>query len=157
MAWRRPATWVGRGGRRCAGARPAWTERFGNPCGVVFDGSGALYTADINNTIRKLVLASGAVTTVAGTAGAGGSSDGVGAAARFDGPQNVALDGAGSLLVADRGNHTLRKIVLATGAVTTVAGMAGSARWMAPAAPRALTWKPAWLPTDRATCTWRIR
>lgn len=101
--------------------------RFRIPKGLALDGAGSLYVADSNNhTIRKVVLASAQVTTIAGTAGSGGSQDGTGTAARFNYPAGLALDGAGTLYVADSANHTIRAIALATFAVTTVAGTAGS-------------------------------
>ena len=78
-----------------------------------------------NSTIRKVVIATGVVTTLAGTAGQSGSADGTGAAARFNGPNGIASDGAGNLYVADSDNYTIRKVVIATGAVTTFAGAAG--------------------------------
>jgi hypothetical protein len=100
--------------------------RFGFSYGVAVDGAGNLFVADtMNNTIRKVVVATGAVTTLAGTAGMFGSTDGTGAAARFFDPSGVAVDGAGNLFVADRLNHTIRKVVVATGAVTTLAGTTG--------------------------------
>ncbi|MFO0578450.1 MAG: hypothetical protein U1A78_30975 [Polyangia bacterium] len=100
--------------------------RFSAPTSVAADGAGSLYVADTGNrTIRKVVLSTGAVTTLAGSAGLGGSADGTGAAARFYSPQGVAADGAGSLYVADTENRTIRKVVLSTGAVTTLAGSAG--------------------------------
>ena len=100
---------------------------FNGVLGLASDGAGNLYAADsVNDTIRKVVLATGAVTTIAGTAGAPGTADGIGAAARFDEPAGVAFDG-GNLYVADSGNCIIRKIVLATGAVTTIAGTAGAA------------------------------
>jgi hypothetical protein len=49
------------------------------------------------------------VTTVAGSAGVGGSADGVGAAARFSDPSGVAISVDGAIaLVADPDNQTLR-------------------------------------------------
>ncbi|MCF6228044.1 MAG: hypothetical protein L3J82_05155, partial [Planctomycetes bacterium] len=62
--------------------------------------------------------------TWAGTASLG-SVDGAGAAARFARPDGVAVDSSGTVYVADRNNHTIRKIT-AAGVVTTLAGMAGS-------------------------------
>ncbi len=101
--------------------------RFNSPSGVVVDGAGNLFVADtLNHTVRR-VTAPGVVTTLAGSAGTAGSSDGTGSAARFHGPQGLALDGGGNFYVADTNNHAIRLIVPATGVVTTVAGMAGIA------------------------------
>jgi sugar lactone lactonase YvrE len=100
--------------------------RFHSPSGLALDGAGNLYLSDTgNDTIRKVVLATGAVTTLAGTAGTYGSADGTGAAARFSGPEQIALDAAGNLYVADSSNSTIRKVVISTGEVTTLAGTAG--------------------------------
>ena len=99
--------------------------RFNNPNGLALDG-GNLYVVDeSNHTIRQIVLATAAVTTLAGGAGMVGSADGTGGAARFDMPHAIAADGAGNLYVADTRNHTVRKLVIATGAVSTWAGVAG--------------------------------
>ncbi len=98
---------------------------FAYPGGVAIDGAGNLYIADHNNhTIRKMNT-SGSVTTLAGAAGISGSADGVGGAARFNGPTGVAVDGSGNVYVADAGNSSIRQIT-AGGAVTTFAGVSGS-------------------------------
>ena len=98
--------------------------RFNAPTGVAVDGSGNVYVADSGNcTIRK-ITSGGAVTTVAGLAGAGGSDDGMGSSARFDYPEGVAVDGSGDLYVADSENSTIRKVA-SDGTVTTLAGSAG--------------------------------
>jgi len=95
--------------------------RFDNPRGIATDGTN-LYVADTtNHTIRKVVIATGMVTTVAGTAGSRGSADGTGTAARFYNPQGITTDGT-NLYVADTTNSTIRKVVIATGVVTTLAG-----------------------------------
>ena len=102
--------------------------RFNSAYGIASDGAGNLYLADSgNNTIRKVVIATRAVTTLAGTAGQTGSMDGTGAAASFNFPCDITADGAGNLYVADSSNNTIRKVVIATGAVTTLAGAAGAA------------------------------
>jgi sugar lactone lactonase YvrE len=98
--------------------------QFTDPTAVAGDGAGNVYVTD-GNTIRKIVVATGEVTTLAGLASDPfGSDDGIGSAARFSEPQGIAADGAGNLYVADTNNQTIRKIVIATGAVTTVAGLA---------------------------------
>jgi sugar lactone lactonase YvrE len=92
--------------------------------GLVSDGKGNLFSTD-GDTVRKLVIATATVTTLAGSSEESGSADGVGEAARFKRPTGMALDGAGNLFVADADNYTIRKVVLATGEVTTVAGSPG--------------------------------
>jgi NHL repeat len=81
--------------------------------------------ADRRNHTIRVVTPAGVVTTLAGLAGSAGSTDGTGSGARFDSPQGVAVDGAGKIYVADRGNHTIR-VVTPAGVVTTLAGLAGS-------------------------------
>src|SRR5215469_5824207 len=98
--------------------------RFSGPADVVMDSNGNFYIADrSNNTIRKMAP-DGQVTTLAGLAGTSGTNDGLGAAARFFGPNSLAVDPQGNVYVADTGNDTIRKITPA-GLVTTLAGMPG--------------------------------
>lgn len=109
---------------------------FNKPFGVAIDGIGNLYVADTYNaTIRKITPA-GVVSTLAGTPGAVGSKDGVGAAASFgaqvcfqgscwnEGALGVATDSSGNVYAADLLNSTVRKITPA-GVVSTLAGSAG--------------------------------
>jgi DNA-binding beta-propeller fold protein YncE len=97
--------------------------RFNFPTGVAIDGTGKIYVADsTNTTIRKVAIGEG-VTTLAGTPGLSGAADGTGAAARFLAPSGIAVDNANNVYVADRSNHTLRKIT-PDGVVTTLAGTA---------------------------------
>ncbi len=98
--------------------------RFFNPGGVAVDGSGNVYVADSGNHTVRMVTSSGRVTTIAGLAGNSGGADGTGSGARFFNPGGVAVDGSGNVLVADSGNHTIRKVT-ASGVVTTLAGFVG--------------------------------
>lgn len=101
--------------------------RFSSPRGIATDGS-FFYVADTgNHTIRKM-SAAGATTTFAGLAGTPGVDNGLGAAARFSSPEGVALIGNTLLYIADTGNHTIRKAVVAGafGDVTTLAGEPGT-------------------------------
>jgi sugar lactone lactonase YvrE len=107
---------------------------FDSPSGVAVDSAGNVYVADFNHTIRK-VTAAGVVTTLAGTAGMSGSNDGSGVEARFFHPTGVAVDSAGNVYVADRDNHTIRKVT-AAGTTTTLAGTAETAGIVLGAIPR---------------------
>ena len=102
------------------------TARFDNPSGIATDEHN-LYLADTgNHTIRKIDVGRRQVSTLAGTPGASGSTDAVGAVARFNRPAAVAVsDDRTRLFVADEGNGTVRAIDLATRQVTTLAGAAG--------------------------------
>jgi len=96
--------------------------------GITTDGAN-LYVADTyNHTILKVVIATGEVTTIAGSAGNAGYSDGTGPEAKFFGPRGITTDGT-NLYVADTENQTIRKVVISTGEVTTLAGMVGSVGW----------------------------
>ena len=96
--------------------------RFSSPAGVAVDAAGNIFVSDVH-AIRK-IAPGGAVTTLAGLSHASGSTDGSGSAARFCYPSGVATDAAGNVYVADRQNHTIRKVT-PSGVVTTVAGLAG--------------------------------
>lgn len=122
------STLAGSVGTAGSGDGSGTAASFDTPTGVAVDAAGNVYVADtLNHTIRR-ISSTGVVTTLAGQAGAAGSADGAGSVARFFGPQGVALDPTGgTLYVADTNNHTLRKITLANGAVTTLAGTAGAA------------------------------
>lgn len=95
------------------------------PTGVTLDRSGDLFVADTDNhVIRK--ISQGHLSILAGSVGITGAADGTGSAARFSYPKSVAVDGAGTVYVADAANHTIRKIT-PSGMVTTLAGEAGEA------------------------------
>ena len=106
---------------------PAVQTQLYGPVGVAVDGSGNLYIADRNNSIRK-VDSVGTITTVAGR-----GDDNVDPAYGFDGdggpalrgrlyhPTGVAVDGLGNLYIADHGNHSIRRVD-SMGTITKIAG-----------------------------------
>lgn len=86
--------------------------RFRNPFAVAVDVDGTIVVADGGNNCIRKVTADGVVSTLAGpTDRSRGSADGpANSTARFDDPQDVAIDENGNVLVADYGNNTVRMI-----------------------------------------------
>ena len=77
--------------------------------GIITDGTN-LYVADqLNHLIRKVVISSGVVTTIAGTAGVTGTTDATGTSSKFNQPTGITSDGS-NLYVEVRTNHNIRKI-----------------------------------------------
>jgi sugar lactone lactonase YvrE len=96
--------------------------RFNSVKGLAPDGKGNLWVADHgSHGIRCIALATGHVRTLFGQLGVAGHTDGIGGEARFTTPTDVAHH-AGRLYVT--GNHVVRAVDLASGAVTTLAGAA---------------------------------
>ena len=98
--------------------------RMGPSGPVAVAPDGTVYFAE-TNVVRRL-SPKGEVTTLAGTLNyrEGSSRDGAATEARFDYIGGLALDPAGNLYVADRGNHCIRRISPA-GVVSTLAGEPG--------------------------------
>lgn len=81
--------------------------RFRWPHGIATDRSNNLYVSDANAI--RLVSADGVVTSLAGTPGLSGDSDGVGLAASFQDPGSLAVDKTGNLYTIDQ-YASVRKI-----------------------------------------------
>src|SRR3989338_5191527 len=100
------------------------SARFNSPHSITTDGTNLYVTDQDNHIVRKIVISTGVVTTIAGSAGSSGSTDATGSSARFYTPRGITTDGT-NLYVVDSWNYTIRKIVISTGVVTTIAGSAG--------------------------------
>ncbi len=103
-------------------AGAAANAQLNQPQGVAADAFGNIYIADyIGCRIRK-VNSSGIISTVAGNGTAGFSGDGGPSVnAQVNYPQDVAVDAAGNVYIADSNNNRIRKINT-SGIITTVAG-----------------------------------
>jgi len=97
---------------------------FNQPSGITTDGTNLFLAEHNNNLIRKIVISTGVVTTLAGT-GSSGSANGTGTSASFNNPYGITTDGT-NLYVGDTFNHLIRQIVISTGVVTTLAGTGSS-------------------------------
>jgi len=112
------------------GVVSTFVSGIANPEGITTDGAN-LYVTDVTaNVIYKIVIATQVKTTLAGgnsgggvtcSGSATGCKDGTGTAAQFNGPREMTTDGT-NLYVADRGNLRIRKIIISSGVVTTLAG-----------------------------------
>lgn len=113
-------------GREGLGDGPAADATFAQPSGLALAGR-SLFVADAEaSAVRRIDLATGAVTTVTGTGLFDyGDRDGTLADARLQHPAGIVALGSEMLLVADTYNHKLRRIDLGRATVTTVAGGAG--------------------------------
>jgi formylglycine-generating enzyme required for sulfatase activity len=94
---------------------------FYAPFGVAIDFNGNLYVVDYGANKIKKIDPNGNVSNLAGS-GNVSSIDGFGVAVGFAFPRGVAVDGNGSVFVADSSNHSIRKIA-ADSNVTTLAGI----------------------------------
>jgi sugar lactone lactonase YvrE len=93
--------------------------RFDGPVGVAVGPDGTVFVADTYNDRIRAIGLDGRVRTVAG--GETGYVDGGAAEARFDTPCGIALAPDGALLVADSGNHRIRRVD-PNGSVATISG-----------------------------------
>ena len=98
-----------------------------NPCGINLDSAGNVYfgDADAYHVIRKITIATGIISTIAGTGSTSGGYNGdniQATAATLNYPYDVVLDGYGNLFISDRDNYRIRKVDVSTGLITTVVG-----------------------------------
>jgi sugar lactone lactonase YvrE len=102
---------------------PATRASLYRPRGMALDAAGNVYIADDDNHRVRRIDPNGVITTIAGTGVAGYNGDGIPATqAQLNNPRTLALDPAGFLYIADGTNSRVRRVDLAGGVITTVAG-----------------------------------
>ncbi len=147
---------------------PATDAMLNEPYELRFDAEGNLYFVEMkNHLVRRIDARTKTISTVAGTGEAGFSGDGGPAtAAQFRDPHSLALDGRGALYVADIGNHRIRRVMLESGKIETIAGdgtkslpQAGEPAIGRPVyGPRALfiTGRTLWVALREGNSVWRL-
>jgi uncharacterized protein (TIGR03437 family) len=101
---------------------PAPFAQLSSPLACTVDFAGNIYIADTGNHAVRMVSATGVITTVAGTGGAGFIGDeGPATSARLLWPSGVAIDGQGTLYISDTGNHRIRAVD-SQGVIHSIAG-----------------------------------
>lgn len=98
----------------------AFTSKFNQPTGVVFDGAGNVFVADNKNHRIRKIATDGRVTTLAGN---GGTSrfDGQGTNAGVCFPKGITMDAEGTLYVAESSDSGVIRRITQDGKVSTVA------------------------------------
>jgi len=100
---------------------PATSSPMDWPSSLAIDGAGLIYFAELHGNRIGRLEANGTLSTLAGTGFPGFNGDGRAAnTATLTKPAGIAIDPSGNLLIADTGNHRVRKV--SGGIVTTIAG-----------------------------------
>jgi sugar lactone lactonase YvrE len=107
---------------------PASGTKLNKPRGVYVDAAGNIFIADTENSrIRKVDADTGMITTVAGNGDRGYDGDnGPATGAELNKPNDLWVDTTGNIYIADTENHRIRRVDVATGLITTVAGNGSS-------------------------------
>ncbi len=107
---------------------PPLDAELNDPTQAISDPTGNIYIADRGNcAVREVSVATGNITTIAGTLGSCGFGGDGGAAtstsAHLNSPSGLALDSSGNLYIADNGNCVVREV--SGGNISTIAGTHG--------------------------------
>jgi hypothetical protein len=92
---------------------------FNTPGWIALDSEGNAFITDNGNNLVRFISSSGVVSTLAGTHGTSGITDGAGTNALFTGGTGPAVDSQGNLFVAHSSNSAIRKVA-PSGVVTTL-------------------------------------
>ena len=103
---------------------PANQATLNNPSGLELDRNGDLIIMDTHNfAVRKVIMSSGIISTLAGNGTPGFSGDGgLATDAILSSVTNLCIDAQNNLYISDQGNGAIRKIDVSTGIISRVAG-----------------------------------
>lgn len=107
---------------------PSTAAKLYTPTNLATDTAGNIYIADMNaSKIRKITIATGIITTFAGSIFGFQGDGGPASAAQFHNPTDIAFDINGNMYIADEWNKRIRKIDAVTGIVSTISGTGNTA------------------------------
>jgi uncharacterized protein (TIGR03437 family) len=99
----------------------SFLSRIASPGGMTVDSAGNVYISDLNGSAIYKLDKAGVLTTVAGGAFGFSGDGGPATKAALNFPSGVAVDSAGNIYFADKGNNRVRKVDT-KGIITTFAG-----------------------------------
>ena len=140
-------TLAGVAGKKGSNDGKGSVARFNRPYGITTDGDNLYVTDSNNHSIRQIDIETGVVTTIAGAVGVVGYIDGSGTQARFFIPEGITTDG-NALYVSDTHNHSIRKVEIKSGLVTTFAGLSGAPGMLDSTGSNARFYYPKGITTD---------
>lgn len=102
---------------------PATSASLNNPFGITRGPDGTLYVCEFGGNVVRRIDGHGNITTVAGNGSPGYSGDGGPAVmAQLNRPHEIRFGPDGALYIADMSTHTIRRVDMKTGAMSTFAG-----------------------------------
>jgi sugar lactone lactonase YvrE len=120
---------------------PLSSALFNQPVGLAIDSRGNMYVS--SDYALRMITPAGMVTTVAGQAGAHGSADGAGSAARFSGGTELLTDND-SVYVIDGINATIRvgrPVIADAATIDQASGPASETRLLGTSQQNATSWE----------------
>lgn len=102
----------------------ATTAQLNLPTMAIRGPDGNYYIADTaNHRVRRVIVSSGFIETVAGTGVAGNNGDsGIATAIKLDTPQGLAFDSSGRLLICDQNNNRIMRVDLGGNTIAKIYG-----------------------------------